>query len=413
MTPTGSSLVVKDSSGAVVARGTVDPARHAAHGGDAGHAARQWRVYAWSRPPRDRRPHRARDLDLHGRRRANTVAHAGRYARAQRGRDAATDPGPATPSPSAAPTPVPSADGGTTGSGGDVVLPIILALIILGAGAAYLLTRRNRPPSHDVTPTRAAGGSTAAVGRRLVSSLGLALGLAFVLPAGSRPTRLNATYESRLPLAVYLVGAAVTVALSFVFVIVRDVRAAPPVLTRRRSLPPASASSRAPRDRTRRLGVDRRAGRRRWLERCRRRSLFLWVYGWVGLAIVSAVVGPAWHWIDPFSTLHDIGGGVLRRLGMGDGVPNCRTGRATGRPSIGFAAVVWLELVILAGPAGRGLGRLHDLHARGHGPVRPRHVALARRDVQGVVRAARTPRTPGPGRRAGGCRVRRVRSAAA
>ena len=49
------------------------------------------------------------------------------------------------PSPSLAPTPVPSGSGDTTGSGGDVVVPIIVALIVLGAGAAYLLTRRNRP----------------------------------------------------------------------------------------------------------------------------------------------------------------------------------------------------------------------------------------------------------------------------
>ena len=44
------------------------------------------------------------------------------------------------------PTPVPSADGSSTGSGSDVVLPIVVALIVLGAGAAYLLRRRNRPP---------------------------------------------------------------------------------------------------------------------------------------------------------------------------------------------------------------------------------------------------------------------------
>jgi len=49
------------------------------------------------------------------------------------------------PSPSLAPTPEPSGSGDTTGSGGDVVVPIIVALIILGASAAYLLTRRNRP----------------------------------------------------------------------------------------------------------------------------------------------------------------------------------------------------------------------------------------------------------------------------
>ena len=48
--------------------------------------------------------------------------------------------------PSVPPTPVPSADGSTTGSGSDVILPIVIALIVLGAGAAYLLSRRNRPP---------------------------------------------------------------------------------------------------------------------------------------------------------------------------------------------------------------------------------------------------------------------------
>jgi methionine-rich copper-binding protein CopC len=52
---------------------------------------------------------------------------------------------PATASPTVAPTPVPSADGGTTGSGSDVILPIVIALIVLGAGAAYLFSRRDRP----------------------------------------------------------------------------------------------------------------------------------------------------------------------------------------------------------------------------------------------------------------------------
>jgi methionine-rich copper-binding protein CopC len=50
-----------------------------------------------------------------------------------------------SPGPSVGPTPIPSADGDTSGSGGDVILPIVVALIVLGAGAAYLLTRRNRP----------------------------------------------------------------------------------------------------------------------------------------------------------------------------------------------------------------------------------------------------------------------------
>jgi len=46
---------------------------------------------------------------------------------------------------SAAPTPIPSADGGATGSGSDAIIPIVIALIVLGAGAAYLFSRRDRP----------------------------------------------------------------------------------------------------------------------------------------------------------------------------------------------------------------------------------------------------------------------------
>jgi methionine-rich copper-binding protein CopC len=50
-----------------------------------------------------------------------------------------------SPGATSGPTPVPSSGGDTSGSGGDVILPIVVALIVLGAGAAYLLTRRNRP----------------------------------------------------------------------------------------------------------------------------------------------------------------------------------------------------------------------------------------------------------------------------
>ena len=65
---------------------------------------------------------------------------------------------------------------------------------------------------------------------RLGAAAGAAVGLGLAVPASVAAHTLNATYESRLPLAVYLVGAATTVALSFVFVIVRDVRAAAPVV---------------------------------------------------------------------------------------------------------------------------------------------------------------------------------------
>lgn len=65
---------------------------------------------------------------------------------------AATTPSAATPSaepassvPSALPSATPAVGSSTSASGGDVVLPILVALIVIGAGAVYLLSRRNRP----------------------------------------------------------------------------------------------------------------------------------------------------------------------------------------------------------------------------------------------------------------------------
>ena len=185
---------------------------------------------------------------------------------------------------------------------------------------------------------------------RLVASVTGALGLALVLPAAAAAHSLNPTYASRLPLAVYLVGAATTVALSFVFVIVRDVRAAPPDLTRPSTLPPAAI----------RYAL-RVAGIVGWgwiiVQGLAGGSsdgdvatLFLWVYGWVGLAIVCGVIGPAWQFLDPFSTLHDIGAVVLGRLGVGGWAPADYPERLGRWPATaGFGAFVWLELVLMAG----------------------------------------------------------------
>jgi methionine-rich copper-binding protein CopC len=49
----------------------------------------------------------------------------------------------AVPSPTTAPSP--SGDVSATSGSSDVLLPIIVALVLLGGGAAYLLNRRNRP----------------------------------------------------------------------------------------------------------------------------------------------------------------------------------------------------------------------------------------------------------------------------
>ncbi len=182
--------------------------------------------------------------------------------------------------------------------------------------------------------------------------LGLAVGIALVLPAAAAAHTLNPTYESRLPLAVYLVGAALTVALSFAFVIVRDVRATPPVLDDVGTLPPAWLRY-----------LLRAIGLIGWIWIIAQgiaggasdadvSSLFLWVYGWVGLAIICGVIGPAWHFVDPFSTLHDIGAAGLRAAhvqgwAIADYPP--RLGRWPA--VIGFAFFVWLELVVMGGPS--------------------------------------------------------------
>jgi hypothetical protein len=87
-------------------------------------------------------------------------------------------------------------------------------------------------------------------------------------------------------------------------------------------------------------------------------SLFLWVFGWVGVALVSALVGPVWEWLSPFTTIHAILSAIADRVGLGGDQP-ARYPHSLGRwPAVaGFAAVVWLELVARL-EGGRELGLL-------------------------------------------------------
>ena len=143
----GSSLVIKDPSGATVARGSVDPEDDT-------------RMFATPATPLGSGKYTvestavATDGHVEHETWTFTVAVAPTPSptpvvtaapSATTAPTAAPTPVPATPVPSVAPTPNPSADGSDTGSSSDVILPIIVALLILGAGAAYLLTRRNRP----------------------------------------------------------------------------------------------------------------------------------------------------------------------------------------------------------------------------------------------------------------------------
>ena len=190
---------------------------------------------------------------------------------------------------------------------------------------------------------------TASVDRRVSRAfvvLGPVVGaLTLAGPATAVAHSLSATYQSRLPLIVYLAGAALAVGLSFAFLLIADVRAEPPRTPAGRQ-PPAAI----------RIGL-RAVGLVGWLWIVVQgivggsgagevATLFLWVYGWVGLAIVSAFLGPVWHWLDPFTTLHDLGAGLLRRLGV-QGWPTAPYPAALGRwPAVvGLTFFVWLELV--------------------------------------------------------------------
>lgn len=185
--------------------------------------------------------------------------------------------------------------------------------------------------------------------RRLLLLAGLAAYL--LAPAPVLAHGLLGRVESPLPLAVYLTGAALAVGLSFLLVLARDIAPPGDQLGPPRLVPTwLSGSLRA-------IGLIGWT----WImaqlvvggtSAADVSTLFLWVYGWVGIAILSAFLGPVWHWVDPFSTLHDLGAGLLRRAGV--------TPWATadypawlGRwpAALWFFVIVWLELAVRPGPA--------------------------------------------------------------
>jgi hypothetical protein len=183
---------------------------------------------------------------------------------------------------------------------------------------------------------------------RLAGVVG-ALALVVGLPAVAAAHGLSPIYQSPLPLAVYLVGAAATVALSFVFVLARDLRAEPA---------PAGRVVRVPapvRWAFRLAGV----GGWAWIMAQAIAggssdgavgTLFLWVYGWVGVALLSALVAPVWEWLDPFATLFDAGAWILRRVGIRSMPATSLPVSLRGWPAVaGFAFFVWLELVAVPG----------------------------------------------------------------
>ncbi len=189
-----------------------------------------------------------------------------------------------------------------------------------------------------------------AVVAAVASIAGVAV-VALAAPAAMLAHSLNATYTSRLPLAIYLAGAAATVALSFIFVLVRDVRAERPQVDDDGALPRAPI----------RLGL-RAIGLLAWLwivvqgilggsSDAEVTTLFIWVFGWVGVGMASAIVGPVWHFLDPFSALYDLGAAATRRAGIGAWATADYPARLGRWPAaVGLALVIWIELVLRPGP---------------------------------------------------------------
>jgi len=198
-----------------------------------------------------------------------------------------------------------------------------------------------------------------AMARHLALPVTAALALVALSPANVAAHQIGERYQAPLPLIAYVIGAAIAVAISFAFVILRN---------------PAASETRHPGSRTvpgwLRVGLHA-IGLLAWLwivvqalsggsSSADVASLFLWVYGWVGLALVSALIGPLWSWLDPFSTLHMIVTAAGRRIGLGsdEGEPAEYPARWGIWPAvIGFALVVWLELVARV-EGGRTLGLL-------------------------------------------------------
>jgi hypothetical protein len=177
----------------------------------------------------------------------------------------------------------------------------------------------------------------------LVVAIGL---IVLAVPSVVLGHTLAGGYQSRLPLPVYVVGAAITVALSFAFVLVRDVRAA---VTEEA---PAGLPPRAIRYGLHALGLVA------WLwilaqgiaggtSEADVASLFVWNWTWVVVALISALWFPIWHWLDPFSTLYDLGAGLLRRLGVGGWAVSAYPAWLGRWPAVAMLAFfIWMELVL-------------------------------------------------------------------
>jgi hypothetical protein len=186
------------------------------------------------------------------------------------------------------------------------------------------------------------------VAARAVGALATPL-LLYLFPQAVLAHQLNERYEAPLPLVAYLAGAALAVAMSFVFVIVRK---APTAAELEQTTPARSRHVPA----LVRYGLQA-VGLIAWVWIVAQTffggngdgdvaAIFLWIYGWVGVALISALLGPVWIWLNPFATIHQLLGAIAGWLGIHGGEPADYPERLGRWPAlIGFIVVVWLELV--------------------------------------------------------------------
>jgi hypothetical protein len=195
----------------------------------------------------------------------------------------------------------------------------------------------------------------------LFRSLATAVAVGLALPAVAAAHALTERYQAPLPLVAYIGGAALAVAMSFAFVMLRGARKAAASRTTVREVPGWLRNTLSA------LGL------LAWLWIMAQGFLggadptadvgnvFLWVLGWVGVAMLSAFIGPLWAWLDPFTTLHRLLSAAGERLGLtrgrddedddadsDDAAEGARPwpARLGKWPAvIGFAVVIWLELV--------------------------------------------------------------------
>ena len=355
---------------------------------------------------------RARDLDLHRGDRGAAVPHSGGDRRGVRRSNAPQSPRRAERRPPHRPDPARRpADGSSHGSGSDVLLPIIVALIVLGAGAAYLLSRRNRPPDPSVIRD--------GLGR-------LAVRVSGVARARDRPRRLPARRRSRHTRSTRPTRAGCHWRSTWSGrprrSPCRSSSSSSATCGRRRptwiaegSLPPAWLRYTLRAHRPDRLGLDHRPGDRRELERRRRRDALPVGLrlgragdhlrdGRTGLALPRSVLDPPRH--------RRRAPAPAGRPGLGDrrlpGAPRSLAGRHRLRV-LRLARARRLRRPVDAVHRAR---RLHRAHPGDDGPVRARRMALARRDLHGLVPDPRPARPLATGRR-GGARPSRARSGAA